>query len=444
MKIGRSPRNPAVLSVALIVASISTLAAPPSRVAGQSQEPRTLVFKAAHVLPMNGPEIPNGMVIAEDGKILAVGQNLDIPDGADVIDGGDGWLLPGLIEAHTTFATGGGSDRPDADEVSDPNTAHLSILDGFNPFLKSVEYTARAGVTASMISPGRRNVIGGQTAVIKHRGRTVEEMAVESPAGVKFSLGEGPKSTHGSKGRLPSTRMGSAYVVRKALLAAEHFLAQREASEAEATSNETDPEVGKEDATSSEPPPMKRDLNLEALAALLEGEMTAFIECYRADDIMTALRLVDEFGLRAVLVGASEGYKLAEEIAEREIPVIVSPIGVGPRRMETQEASYTNAAALDRAGVTVIIKADEALGVGQMRELPLMAAFAVKGGMERETALRAITLTAAEALGVADRIGSLEAGKDADIVLFDGDPLHYRTRVRRVFIDGVEIPEGLE
>ncbi|MBU4495820.1 MAG: amidohydrolase family protein, partial [Acidobacteria bacterium] len=286
----------------------------------------------------------------------------------------------------------------------------------------------------SMITPGSRNVIGGQTAVIKHRGRTVEEMTIKSPAGVKFSLGEGPKETYGSKGQLPSTRMGSAYVVRKALLDAQHFLAQKITSEAKAAAAKS----------SSAAFPAKRDLNLEILSAVLEGKMTVFIECYRADDIMTALRLVDEFGLKAVLVGATEGYKLADEIAMREVPVIVSPIGVGPRRMETQEASYTNAASLDRAGVIVIVKADEALGVGHVRELPLLAAFAVKGGMERDKALRAITLTAAEVLGVAERIGSLEVGKDADLVLFDGDPLHYRTRVRRVFIDGKEIPDVLK
>jgi imidazolonepropionase-like amidohydrolase len=420
----------------LMVVSACLLPSAAKQVAGQAPEAsRIVVFKAAHVLPMNGPEIRDGMVIAENGTIVAVGQDLAIPTGAEVIDGGDGWLLPGLIEAHTNFSSGYGSDRPETDEASDPNTAHLNILDGFNPFMKSVGYTARGGVTASMIAPGRQNVIGGQAAVIKHRGRTVEEMAVLTPAGVKFSLGEGPKSTYGSKGRLPSTRMGSAFVVRKALLDAQHFLAQREAREAGSGQSET---------VSAKSTPVKRDLNLEALAALLGGEMTAFFECHRADDIMTALRLIDEFSLKAVLVGASDGFKLAPEIAEREIPVIVSPIGVGPRRLETQEASYTNAAALHRAGVKVVIKADEALGIGQVRELPLMAAFAVKGGMERDTALRAITLTAAEVLGVSDRIGSLEVGKDADIVLFDGDPLHYRTRVQQVFIDGIEVPGGVD
>ena len=435
MRINKRSILPVCFTLVLLAFSASLLLPAGGSVKGKLDgDSRIIVIKAAHVLPMNGPEIQNGMVIVRDGKILAVGRDLNVPDGAEIIDGGGGWLLPGMIEAHTTFAMSGGYDRPDTDEATNPNTAHLNILDGFNPFSKSVKYTARAGVTASMITPGSRNVIGGQTAVIKHRGRTVEEMTIKSPAGVKFSLGEGPKETYGSKGQLPSTRMGSAYVVRKALLDAQHFLAQKITSEAKAAAAKS----------SSAAFPAKRDLNLEILSAVLEGKMTVFIECYRADDIMTALRLVDEFGLKAVLAGATEGYKLDDEIAMREVPVIVSPIGVGPRRMETQEASYTNAASLDRAGVKVIVKADEALGVGQVRELPLLAAFAVKGGMERDKALRAITLTAAEVLGVAERIGSLEVGKDADLVLFDGDPLHYRTRVRRVFIDGKEIPDVLK
>ena len=435
MRIAKRMIRPVCLALLLLVFSVSLLLSGDGASDIRTNDPsRIVVIRAAHVLPMKGAEIRDGMVIVENGVIKAVGRDLDIPDGAEVIDGGNGWLLPGLIESHTTFAMSDGYDRPDTDEATNPNTAHLNILDGFNPFLKSIKYTARAGVTASMITPGRRNVIGGQTAVIKHRGRTVEEMTVKSPAGVKFSLGEGPKNTYGSKDRLPSTRMGSAYVVRKALLDTQHFMAQKKTSQAKAAAEKSSSAVS----------PVKRDLNLEILAAVLEGKMTAFIECYRADDIMTALRLVDEFGLKAVLVGAAEGYKLAGEIAKRKIPVIVSPIGVGPRRMETQEASYTNAAALDRAGVKVIIKADEALGVGQVRELPLLAAFAVKGGMNRNTALRSITITAAEVLGVADRIGSLEVGKDADVVLFDGDPLHYRTRVRRVFIDGKEIPDVLK
>ncbi|MBN2246327.1 MAG: amidohydrolase family protein, partial [Candidatus Aminicenantes bacterium] len=169
---------------------------------------------------------------------------------------------------------------------------------------------------------------------------------------------------------------------------------------------------------------------------VLAGELTAFIESYRVDDIMTAIRLIDEFKLKAVLIGCAEGYKVAGEIAQRKIPVIISPFGIGPRRMETKEISISNAAVLAQKGVKIVLKSEGSLGMGNIRELPLIAALAVKGGLDRETALRAITLTAAEVLGVDDRIGSLEKGKEGNIVISDGDPLHYKTRIKRVLIQG--------
>jgi imidazolonepropionase-like amidohydrolase len=285
-----------------------------------------------------------------------------------------------------------------------------------------------AGITTGMLTPGRQNVIGGQTAVVKFRGKTVSQMILVDPAGVKFSLGEGPKSSYGSKGRLPSTRMGSAYVIRNALLEAEDYL------------RELDNYKKKKEKDKDVKAP-KKNLKLEPLAKVKKGELTAFFECYRADDILTALRILDEFDLKGVLVGCTEGYKVAEEIAKRKVPVIVSPFGVGPRRRETQEVTIRNAAILSSAGIKVVIKGEEAFGVGTIRELPLLAAFAVKGGLNRNLALRAITLSAAEVLGVSDRIGSIEPGKDADLVVFSGDPLQYQTIVERVFIDGKSVYE---
>jgi imidazolonepropionase-like amidohydrolase len=384
-----------------------------------------LVIKAGKILTVSGGIIENGSVLIQDGKIKSIGTDIDSPEGAQLIDAGDAWLMPGFIEAHTSMGSGSLYGGLNSDETSDPNTAQLSILDAVNPFDKNFLYVREAGITTLMLSQGRLNVIGGQTAVVKPRGKTVTQMAVKSPAGVKISLGEGPKSTYGEKGRLPSTRMGSAYVLRKALQDARHYLDKWE--------NYRD-EDKKDEAQKP-----KLDLQLDPLAKLLKQEIPAFIECYRVDDIMTALRIIDEFNLKAVLVGCTEGYKIPGEISCRDIPVIVSPFGVGPRRMETKDLKHSNAAVLHGAGVKVVIKADESLGIGSIRELPLLAAMAVKGGLNRETALRAITLHAAEVLGVADKTGSLDQGKDADIVLLDGDPLDYRTRVINVFIDGKSV-----
>jgi imidazolonepropionase-like amidohydrolase len=385
-----------------------------------------LVIKADHIITLSQDELSTGMILVKNGKITEIGIAIKaIPENARVIDvtQTESWVTPGLIEAHTTLGARSRYGGSNSDETSNPNTAQLFIIDAINPFDKRIKYTRTAGITTAMIAPGRQNVIGGQPAVLKLIGKTVNDMTLLSPAGVKFSLGEGPKNTYGKKDRLPATRMGSAYVMRKALIDAQEY-AQKQAA------------FLKKQKKGENATPPKRDLQMEPLAKLLNRELTAFIECYRADDIMTALRIIDEFALKAVLIGCTEGYKVFEEIAKRKIPVICSPFGIGPRRMETQDIRIDNSAILAKAGIKVIIKSDEALGMGSLRELPMHAALAVKGGLDKKTALRAITLSAAEVLGVSDRIGSLEVGKDADLVIFNGDPLHYLTRVDFVIIDG--------
>jgi imidazolonepropionase-like amidohydrolase len=395
------------------------------------QNSEVLVLRAGRILTISHGEIDEGKILIRNGKIEKVGKEFQVPDKAKVYDMKDSWILPGLIESHSTLGARSRYEGSNADELSDPNTAQLKIIDGVNPFNKNFKYTRMAGITAGMLTPGRQNVIGGQTAVVKFRGKTISDMVLLDPAGLKFSLGEGPKTTYGSKGRLPSTRMGSAYVIRNALLEAEDYIRQ------------WDNFVKNKEKNNDVKTP-KKDLKLEPLAKVRKGELTAFIECYRVDDILTALRIIDEFGLKGVLVGCTEGHKVAEEIAKRKVPVIVSPFGVGPRRMETQDVTIQNAAILASSGVKVIIKGEEAFGVGTIRELPLLAAFAIKGGLDRNQALRAITLNAAEVLGVADRIGSIEPGKDADLVIFSGDPFHYRTVVKGVFIDGTSLNEMKE
>jgi imidazolonepropionase-like amidohydrolase len=416
----------------VMVAGLAGLLSVGIGAAGASE---VVVIKNGRVLPMNGPAIEGGVVIVENGKIARVGKDIPVPEGATVIDAAGGWVLPGLIEAHTTIGLREEYGPSNSDELSDPVTAQLVVLDALNPFDNSLKHAREAGITAALVTPGRGNVIGGQAAVVRLAGKSVEEMTILSPAGIKFSLGEGPKDAYGGKGRLPSTRMGSAYVVRKALLEAGEYLKKAkdyEAAKAKAKGKAKDGKSGEE----AQAP--KRDLALEPLAALLDGKLPAFIECYRADDIMTALRLVDEFKFKAVLIGCAEGFRVAGEIAKRGVPVIVGPMGIGPRRVETMDVTIANAAVLAKAGVKVVLEAEEdALGIGALEELPLAAALAVKGGMDRDAALRAITLTAAEVLGVADKIGSLEAGKDADVVVFDGDPLDYKTRVKTVLLKGL-------
>ena len=427
-------------AVGLCVAATALAApalAPQTVGAGPGEEgtAEVLAIRGGRVVPVSGPEIEDGVVLIESGKIKAVGRAADvrIPDGARIVDVAGGWVLPGLVESHSVLGRRTPSGPPEGDELADPVTAGLRILDAVNPFDKRFEQTARAGITTLMITPGRANVIGARPAVVKPQGTTVEEMALLETAGIKFTLGEGPKDAFGGRDRLPRTRMGSAYVVRRSLLEAAEYGRKRKEHEEKLAAFQG--------GEGEEPPSAPaRNLDLEPLVDLLDGKIPAFIECHRADDIQTALRLVDEFGFRAVLVGAAEGYKLAGEIERRGLPVVVGLLGVGPKRFETMNVTISNAAELAQAGVKVAIGADDAYGIGAQEELALAAALAVKGGLDREMALRAVTLAAAEILGVAHRVGSLEAGKDADVVVYTGDPFHYLTRVAHVFIDGKEIP----
>jgi imidazolonepropionase-like amidohydrolase len=414
--------------VILLSALIVALLLP--RFGGLCAPADVLVIKAAKVIPISQGDIDGGMILIENGKIKQVGKAIPVPPGATVISVENGWVFPGLVQPHSSLGMREESRPAAIDELSSPTTAALMIVDGINPFDKSLKQAAQAGITATMVTSGRGSVIAGQPAVVKTIGKTVNEMIVLSPAGVNFSLGEGPKTAFGGKGRLPSTRMGSAYVVRKALLDASEYLRKQKDYESKRAKNR------EEAAKTEDLQPPRRDLELEPLANLLDRKLTAFFECYRVDDIMTALRLIDEFNLKAVLIGGTEGFRVAGEIARRGIPVIVGPMGIGPKRVETEEVTLENAAMLAKAGVKVAIQGENSMGIGAPEELPLAAALAVKGGLSRAEALRAITLTAAEVIGVAHRIGSLDPGKDADIVIFDGDPLHYRTRVLRVLIDG--------
>jgi imidazolonepropionase-like amidohydrolase len=385
---------------------------------------KPIVIIGGKIVTVTKGTIEEGKILIKDGKIVSIGKNVEIPEDAVKIDARGKVILPGIIEADTTLGLGGRRGG-DANETTKPNTAELSVIDAIDPFDKNIERARMGGITTALINPGRINVIGGQGAVVKLSGKTVSEMSILAPAGVKLSLGEGPKFYYGRKGRLPSTRMGAAYIVRKALLDAKDYLKEWEDYQQEK-------KEGKKEA--KEP---KRDLALESLAKLLKGELTAYIECYRADDIITALRLIDEFKLKkVVLTGVTDGYLIADEIAKRNLPVIIMPAGVSPHRMETERINIKNAAVLNKAGVKVIFHASYSMGIGAVRELPLLAAFAVKGGLPREEALKGITIYPAEVLGVSNRVGSLEPGKDADIVIFSGDPFFYQTRVEKVLISG--------
>jgi imidazolonepropionase-like amidohydrolase len=288
-----------------------------------------------------------------------------------------------------------------------------------------------AGVTCVFTGPGSGNIVCGQSLCVKTVPRpSVEQMVVLNPAGMKMALGENPRRVYGDQKKIPSTRMGNAAALRTALVEAQNYLEQWRRYEEEAVSYKRKQEAGEK---ADPPKPPERNLKLEALGRVLRRELKARIHAHRADDMLTAIRIAEEFGFDLAIEHATEGYKIADILAEKKVPVVVGPILFSRVKYELRGMTPRNPGVLARAGVKVAIQTDESSAT---RYLAINAALAVREGMPEEDALRAITINAAEIIGVADRVGSLEVGKDADVVVFSGPPFDYRTVAELVLVDG--------
>jgi imidazolonepropionase-like amidohydrolase len=379
------------------------------------------------VVPVEGEPVEGGTVLVRDGKIAAVeGPGFTVPSGFAVVDAAGKWVLPGFIDAHAhagVHEEAEGWAGQDTNERTNPNTAHVRALDAINPADQGFRDAITGGVLAVNVNPGSANPIGGQTAAIKCWGRTVDEMVLRSPAGLKSALGENPKRVYGERNETPSTRLGTAAVIRSAFVAAQNYQAKLEAS---ASSSD-----------SSERAVVERDLKLEALSRVLRREIPWRQHCHRADDIATAMRMAREFGYELVIDHGTEAYLLADQIAAASIPVIIGPLFTSRSKVELRNRSLANPGRLAAAGVTIAITTDHP--VVPIHFLIHQATLAVKEGLDPVTAIRAVTITPARIIGVDDRLGSLSAGKDADLVIWSGDPLDVMSRAEQAFIDGREI-----
>jgi imidazolonepropionase-like amidohydrolase len=378
------------------------------------------------VVPIEGEPIDGGTVLLRDGKIAAVeGPGFEVPADAEVLDATGKWVLPGFIDAHAHVGAAEESQGwagQDTNERSEPNTAHVRVVDAINPADQGFRDAIGGGILAVNVNPGSSNPIGGQTAAIKCWGRTVDEMVLRAPAGLKSALGENPKRAYGQRNETPSTRLGIAAVIRGAFVAAQNYQAKQAAAAAK---------------DASERPVVDRDLKLEALSMVLRREIPWRQHCHRADDIATALRMAREFGYELVIDHGTEAYLLADQIAAASIPVIIGPLFTSRSKVELRNRSIANPGRLAAAGVTIAITTDHP--VVPINFLIHQATLAVKEGLDPVTALRAVTITPARIIGAADRIGSLTVGKDADLVIWSGDPLDVMSRAERAFIDGREI-----
>ncbi|MFZ5918852.1 MAG: amidohydrolase [Chloroflexota bacterium] len=394
-----------------------------------------IAIKNGKVMTITQGTLEQGTVLVEGGRIVAIGEEVEIPEDAEIYDAAGKVVMPGLIDAHChvgLFPDGIGWEYSDGNELTDPITPHLRALDAVHPEDPAFQELVAAGVTTVLTGPGSGNVIGGQWVCLKTMPRrSVEEMVLLEPAGMKMALGENPKRVYGDQKKAPSTRMGNAAALRAALVDAQNYLDKWQRHEQELAEYRAKVEAGDEETEAPKPP--ERDLELEALGKVLRREIKARVHAHRADDMLTAIRIAEEFNLDLTLEHATEGYKIAEILAAKGIPVTAGPILFSRVKYELKGMTPRNPGLMAQAGVKVAIQTDE---MSAVKYLPINAALAVREGMPEEEALKAITINAAEIIGVAERVGSLEVGKDADLVVFDGHPFDYRTVTELVLIDG--------
>jgi imidazolonepropionase-like amidohydrolase len=436
-------RGPVRLSVqiAAVFASLGVAIA-----TGPVEAPaQTVAIRGGTILPISGPPIENGTLLIRDGRIEAVGADVSVPAGAQIIDATGRTVMPGLVDAMSYYGISGS----DLNETTAPSTPHLRALEAYYPFgsfgdgepprAPRSEDLLMGGVTTHYIAPADATVIGGQGAVVKAAAPSYEGLVLRDPAAIDMTLGQRPASTFAEDNRSPGTRMAVIAHLREQLVRAQEYQARIDAWNARPASERA-----------SSPAP-GRDLGLEALALLLRGEIPARIQANRTTEIREALQMADEFGFELILDSGISADDVSDQLREAGVPVVLGPISHPwvsgeeiPDRDEYVAPDERRATRLQEAGVPFAIasfsRSFGSLGpAGSGKWLLLDAALAAGYGLTEEQVLRAITLSAAEILGVEDRIGSLEPGKDADVVILDGPPLSVTTWVERVFVDGVEV-----
>lgn len=364
--------------------------------------------------------IINGDILIENGKIIEIGNNIVVPLDAEVIDAQGNLVLPGFIDAHThlgLWEDGMGFEGADGNEETDPITPHLNPIDGINPMDRSFEEARNGGITSVCSTPGSANVMGGQCIAIKTFGRRIDKMVIKNPVASKIAFGENPKSCYGQEDKAPQTRMAIAAMMRETLKEAEEYL---------------DALLLHEEDDENEKPDY--DMKMESLLPVLRRDIPFKVHAHRADDIFTAIRIGKEFNLKLTLDHCTEGHLIVEDLVEEGYPVVVGPSLSERSKIELRNLTFDTAGILSNAGMDVCLMTDHP--VIPVHYLPICAGIAVKHGMREDKALESITINPAKVLGISDRVGSIEIGKDADIVIWDNDPFELQSNVLMTIIDG--------
>ena len=361
-----------------------------------------------------------GDILVENGKIRAVGEHLETGEGGHVIDAEGFHVYPGFVEAHGHIGLDGygiGYEGMDYNELNDIVSPQLRGIDGVKPMDAAFPKAAKAGVTCVCVGPGSANVLGGTFVTIKTVGRRVEDMVVRDNVAMKCAFGENPKRVYREK--KDSSRMSTASLLREMLFKTREYMEKKEAAGGD---------------------PLKKpafDMKLEALIPVMKGDMPLKAHAHAAEDIFTALRIAREFGVKITLEHVTEGHLIVEELAKENVPLAVGPTLTSASKYELRNKSWTTPGMLAAAGCQVSIITDSP--VIPQEYLPLCAGLAVQAGMDPFSALQAITINPARHAGIADRVGSIETGKDADLVIADGCPFEVSTKIKHVLVDGKEV-----
>lgn len=364
-----------------------------------------ILVKGGTLYTMENDQVFTGDILIDNGKIVEVAPSITVPEGAQVISAEGKLVFPGFIDAHDHLGMSEesiGFEGNDTNEATDPVTPQMRAIDGFNPNDISVQEAREHGVTMVASGPGSANVVGGQFAAFKTYGHRVDDMVVKAPLAMKIAFGENPKRVYHSKGKTPATRMGTAAVLRETLFKAVQYKQAKEEAEQK-----------------GETP--KLDFKMEPFMPVLTGEIPLKAHAHRADDIFTALRIAKEFGVRITLDHCTEGHLIAEDLVKEGAVAIVGPSFGNRSKFELKNKTFETPKVLYEAGIKIAIMTDHP--VIPCHYLPLMAGLAAKSGLPMLEALKAITINAAEILELSDRVGSLKAGKDADLVIYDQNPI---------------------
>lgn len=387
-----------------------------------------LALKNGKLYTMTGEILERGTVLINEGKIVGLGEDIEIPKDFKIIDVHGQLIMPGFIDAHChlgMWENGMGFEGSDGNEITDPVTPQMRAIDGINPFDESFKSAYEAGVTCVATGPGSANVVGGQFAIIKTYGQRIDNMIVEESAAMKVAFGENPKRCYSDLKKSPMTRMATAAILRETLYEAKDYA--KKIDDFEAGISEHQPEF---------------NLKMEAMKSVMDKEIPLKAHAHRADDIFTAIRIAKEFGVKLTLDHCTEGHLIADELAKEDVPAIVGPSLSFKSKIELRNLSFETPGVLQKAGVKVAIMTDSP--VIPQEYLSLCAGLAVKHGMDEMEALKAITIYPAEILGIEERVGSIEVDKDADLVVFDSNPLldlHYQTKL--TIIDGKIVYNGM-